>query len=177
MSDKAYNVVNADSQKPLILTCEHASALIPDSYQNLGLDADCLNTHIARDKGCRELTLSLAEQLGVTAFIGGYSRLLIDLNRQENEKELIVQSSDGIDIPANKNLSDEEKEKRLKSYYYPYHRAIDDKIETLIKQGIKPRIFPFMHSPLSSGVEVIARGMPESCLTRKILMQRTFMQK
>ena len=51
MSDKAYNVVNADSQKPLILTCEHASALIPDSYQNLGLDADCLNTHIARDKG------------------------------------------------------------------------------------------------------------------------------
>lgn len=141
MSDKAYNVVNTDSQKPLILTCEHASALIPDSYQNLGLDADCLNTHIARDKGCRELTLSLAEQLGVTAFIGGYSRLLIDLNRQENEKELIVQSSDGIDIPANKNLSDEEKEKRLKSYYYPYHRAIDDKIETLIKQGIKPRIF------------------------------------
>lgn len=35
MSDKAYNVVNADSQKPLILTCEHASALIPDSIKIL----------------------------------------------------------------------------------------------------------------------------------------------
>lgn len=141
MQNSHFKIINKDSKHSLILTCEHASNKVPDEYNNLGLENKYYDTHIARDKGCGKLTERLAEKLGVTAFIGGYSRLLVDLNRRENEEELIVKESDKITIPGNANVSPEEKEKRLSTYYRPYHQAIEDKIAKLKKAGITPRIF------------------------------------
>ncbi len=141
MQNNSFRIINKDSQKPLILTCEHASEKIPEEYNNLGLENKYYDTHIARDKGCGKLTECLAEKLGVTAFIGGYSRLLVDLNRRENEEELIVKESDKVIIPGNANISDEEKEKRLSEYYRPYHQAIENKIAELRKAGIIPQVF------------------------------------
>lgn len=139
--DKPFTIINPDSQNSLILTCEHASSAIPEQYQNLGLSAEQLDTHIARDKGCKEVTVALAKKLGCCAFLGNYSRLLIDLNRRENEAELIVEVSDNVVIPGNINITDSEKEKRIKNYYRPYYQAILNKIQTLKMQGIEPRIF------------------------------------
>ena len=34
--NKVFDVINPDSARPLILTCEHASAAIPSGYDNLG---------------------------------------------------------------------------------------------------------------------------------------------
>lgn len=141
MQNNSFRVINKDSQKPLILTCEHASEKIPEEYNNLGLENKYYDTHIARDKGCGKLTELLAQKLGVTAFIGEYSRLLVDLNRRESEEVLIVKESDKIIIPGNINISFEEKEKRLSAYYRPYHQAIENKIAELKKMGIKPQIF------------------------------------
>lgn len=134
----SFEVINPKSLQPLIVTCEHAANTIPVSYYNLGLQETLLDTHIARDKGCRELTCSLASQLGCAAFLGQFSRLLIDLNRRPDEDELIVSESDKQIIPGNQNLSPAEKHKRLIEYYYPYHQAIDDKIFQLKQHGITP---------------------------------------
>lgn len=141
MQNNNFKIINKDSKQSLILTCEHASEKIPEEYNNLGLEKKYYDTHIARDKGCGKLTELLAEKLGVTAFIGEYSRLLVDLNRRENEEELIVKESDKITIPGNADISPEEKEKRLSVYYRPYHQAIENKITELKKAGITPRIF------------------------------------
>ena len=45
--NKVFDVINPDSARPLILTCEHASAAIPSGYDNLGLSPMWLDTHIA----------------------------------------------------------------------------------------------------------------------------------
>ena len=99
--NKVFEIINPNSASGLILTCEHASSQIPESYNNLGLSADKLDTHIARDKGCKELTEVLAQKLGCTAFIAGYSRLFIDYNRRENEDSLILDESDKVLILGN----------------------------------------------------------------------------
>lgn len=177
MQNKAYTIINENSQKPLILTCEHASANIPDEYNNLGLSKEYLNTHIARDKGCKELTCSLADKLGVTAFLGNYSRLLIDLNRRENEDETIINVSDDIIIPANRNISDIEKIKRIEKFYRPYHLAIENKLKNLTNNGITPVVFS-IHSftpklkngdyrPWNAGILYIERGN----LTQRIISE------
>lgn len=138
---KVYQILNEDSLNPLILTCEHASSIIPASYRNLGLSDAALDTHIARDKGCKELTERLALKLGCTAFLAGYSRLFIDYNRRENEKSLIVDESDKVLIPGNQNLTDEERKCRITNYHRPYYNAIFKKIEHLQEKGITPKIF------------------------------------
>ena len=138
---KAYKVINAESKNQLILTCEHASNLIPEQYHNLGLPTELLDTHIARDKGCGALTEELAQRLGCCAFLAGYSRLFIDYNRRENEDSLIVAESDEVLIPGNQNITEREKKYRLNNYYRPYYQAIFNKIAELEAQGLTPRIF------------------------------------
>lgn len=138
---KVFEIINKDSLNPLILTCEHASSIIPSGYDNLGLDEKYLDTHIARDKGCGVLTPLLAQKLNATAFIAGYSRLFIDYNRRANEDSLILAESDKIIIPGNQNLSDAERQYRIKNYHQPYYQAIFAKIEDLQKKGITPKIF------------------------------------
>ena len=131
MAADVFNIVNENSEHSLILTCEHASARIPGEYCNLGLSEQALDTHIARDKGCKEVTQKLAERLGCFAVMGGYSRLLIDLNRAVDEDELIVAESDKIPVPGNRSLSAEEKEKRVSRYYRPYYAEIEKQISRL----------------------------------------------
>lgn len=135
-----YSIVNANSINSLILTCEHASSYIPKEYNNLGLNEDDLDTHIARDKGCKELTIALAQKLGCTAFLANYSRLFIDYNRREHEDSLILDESDTVLILGNQNLTKEEKEYRILNYHRPYYRAILKKIEELKSKSISPRI-------------------------------------
>ena len=100
-----------------------------------------MDTHIARDKGCRELTQKLAEKLGCFAIAGKYSRLLIDLNRKEGEEELIVKASDKVLVPGNQNLSSEEINRRIERYYRPYYAKIEKHIDALNACQIKPVVF------------------------------------
>ena len=137
----AFEIINPHSSCPLILTCEHATAKIPENYHNLGLADELLDTHIARDKGCGDLTVALAKKLGCTAFIAGYSRLFIDYNRRENEPSLILSESDKVTVPGNVNLSPEERTFRLENFHQPYYRAIFEKIKQLKSEGVTPLIF------------------------------------
>lgn len=115
----------SDPSKGLLLIADHASRAVPQTYGTLGLDAHAFERHIAYDIGVEMLTRTLAQLLNAPAVLGGFSRLLIDPNRGEDDPTLIMQLSDGAVIPGNYPLSMQERENRLNSFYRPYHSAVD----------------------------------------------------
>lgn len=122
---RSFEVINAEGQFPLVITCEHASFSLPMQYHNLGLSWADIQRHIGWDIGARSVVTALSQSLDAPAICSGYSRLLIDCNRDLNDHDLIVQESDHTAIPGNRTLSSEETEKRIDLFYRPYHEAID----------------------------------------------------
>ena len=86
-------------------------------------------SHIAYDLGAREFCLNLAKFLGQSSFLANFSRLLIDPNRAENSKELILSSSANIKIPGNLNIGIKEKNQRLETFHRKYHYHLDQFIK------------------------------------------------
>jgi predicted N-formylglutamate amidohydrolase len=111
------------------LTCEHASAALPQRYGTLGLARCDLEEHIGWDIGAARVMREVAERLRAPAVASQWSRLLVDVNRAPEDATLIVEVSDGIAIPGNRKLSAREREHRLKAFHAPYHRAVDRMIE------------------------------------------------
>src|SRR3546814_13844994 len=68
---------------------------------DLAIHPSLLNDHIALDIGVAEVAQMLTEQLGCAAILGGASRLVIDLNREEEAPGLLPLASDGHVIPGN----------------------------------------------------------------------------
>ncbi len=108
----------------IFLTADHARRDLPEEYGDLGLEKSQFDRHIAYDIGVEELTRQLAARLNAPAVLGGFSRLLIDPNRGEDDPTLIMQLSDGAVIPGNYPLTPLEREKRLDRFYRPYHDAV-----------------------------------------------------
>jgi predicted N-formylglutamate amidohydrolase len=82
-----------------------------------------MNRHISLDVGAAGLTLALAERLRATAILSGFSRLVIDPNRGEDDPTLIMRLYDGSVVPANRSLTEAEVRRRLDDLYHPYHAA------------------------------------------------------
>ena len=74
--------------------------------------------------------------------IAGFSRLLVDPNRGEDDPTLIRQLYDGTVVPANYPMAAEERERRLDRYYRPYHDAVGAMIASVAEaSGAAPFIF------------------------------------
>lgn len=121
----AFTVINLGSSSPLVLTCEHASCVVPVEYDDLGLDDEQLQEHIAWDIGAGALTEALAHRLEAPAVQSGVSRLVIDCNRDLSDHDLIVADSHGVHVPGNQRIDALERERRIREFYEPYHDAID----------------------------------------------------
>jgi len=119
-----FEIVNAKGSARLVITCDHASNRIPRSLGNLGLDEGLLARHIAWDIGCAALTRQLAAMLDAPAIIGGFSRLVIDLNRHLNDPTSIPEVSDNVRIPGNADLSRAHAAQRVEEIFVPYHNAL-----------------------------------------------------
>ena len=98
---------------------------MPAEYQGLGLRSEEIRRHIGWDIGARAVVESLSQALDAPAVCAGYSRLLIDCNRDLRDHDLIVPESDGTRVPGNQGLSEAERQKRIAWFYQPYHAAID----------------------------------------------------
>jgi predicted N-formylglutamate amidohydrolase len=116
----AVEVLNESGGSPFVLVCEHASNFIPPEYDNLGLDDADLARHIAWDIGAADVTRMLAKQLDASAFLGTYSRLLIDLNRPLHVADSIPQRSESTDIPGNLSLHAAERQRRQQLLFHPF---------------------------------------------------------
>ncbi len=109
----------------VVLTCEHASAAVPDEYANLGLAPAQLAGHIGWDIGAAVVAGELSRRLGAPAVLSAASRLLVDCNRDLGDADLIPHESHGVAIPGNAAIDAAERERRLAGFYDPYHTAID----------------------------------------------------
>jgi predicted N-formylglutamate amidohydrolase len=136
-----FELVNAAGTRPILLVCDHASRAIPRSLATLGLDAEALSKHIAWDIGAADLTLRLADRLDAPAVLAGYSRLIIDLNRQPGDPQSILGVSDGVVISGNLGLAVEEQEARAEAFHWPYHHAVDQAFARLRRSGPEPLFF------------------------------------
>lgn len=119
----------------VVVSCEHASNAVPARYRNLGLDVEILQAHIAWDIGARQVARSFARVLGCELFEGRWSRLLVDLNRSANHKKVMAESSFGIQVPGNRDLTDEERERRLSKYWHPYRTAVEAAVRDAIARS------------------------------------------
>lgn len=116
-------LVNAGAVSPLLLVCEHAGRVIPESLSGLGLSGEELDMHIAYDIGAENLARELAGRFGCTLVVQRYSRLVIDCNRPPGNAQSIPETSDQIDIPGNRKLSQEDRECREREIFEPFARA------------------------------------------------------
>lgn len=148
-----FYVVNPVAETPILLVCDHASCRFPKVLGNLGLDPFARRCHLAIDIGAGSLTERLAKQLGVTAVIAQYSRLVVDCNRQLMDPGAFLEYGDGILVPGNRNLAQADKDHRADTIYWPYHHAIDQQLQRLRAAG-PPPAFVSIHSftPVLNGV-------------------------
>ena len=146
-------VLNCDAKTPIILVCDHASRRLPASLGDMGLDPPARRCHLAVDIGAGTLTRQLAASLSVTAVLCEYSRLVIDCNRQLLDPSAFLEFGDGIVVPGNRNLRQEQKDLRANTIYWPYHRAIEGEIKRLQSLGTPPAVLA-IHSftPVMNGV-------------------------
>jgi predicted N-formylglutamate amidohydrolase len=136
-----YTCHEGDPACGLLIVCDHASNALPAEYGTLGLPQQQLERHIGYDIGAANVTRALAEQMNAPAVLSGFSRLLIDANRGDDDPTLIMRLSDGAAVPGNADYDEAERTRRIAHYYEPYHRAIDGAIDTAIDAGRPPAIF------------------------------------
>jgi predicted N-formylglutamate amidohydrolase len=133
-------VENVSGKGGVVLICEHAGQLVPESLGSLGLDAQAMSTHIAWDIGAASLARALSKELDAPLILQRYSRLVFDCNRVMKALDAIVEVSDGVEIPANQKLSSAGRQVRFDLVYTPFERAIEQVIEGCLQQGISPAI-------------------------------------
>jgi predicted N-formylglutamate amidohydrolase len=148
-----FSILNPESGKPVLLVCDHASRRFPRTLGDLGLDPLARRCHLAMDIGAESLATQLALSLGVTAVLAGYSRLVVDCNRDLLDPGAFLEFGDGIIVPGNRGLGPEQKAIRAKAIYWPYHQAIDAEIRRLAGRGFAPAVIA-IHSftPVLDGV-------------------------
>lgn len=151
---EAVEILNAAGCSPFVLTCEHASRHIPSEYQGLGLTEAEISRHIAWDIGAAEVTRRLSALLDAPAFLSGYSRLLIDLNRPIGAASSMPLRSENTDIPGNRDLKTDERARRADRMFHPFHGALATHLDERAREG-RAALIIAIHSftPVFKGAE------------------------
>jgi predicted N-formylglutamate amidohydrolase len=151
-------IVNPESNHPLLITGDHAGNSVPQAYGDLGLPPGELHRHIGWDIGVAGLARALAARISATAVLTRYTRLLIDPNRPLGEADSIPATSDGTPIAVNQDLTEDQRAARADALFWPYHRAIDMEIGRLQRLGHIPVLLA-LHS-FTPALNVGARPRP-----------------
>lgn len=127
-------------RRNLLLLCDHASNRIPPELGDLGLSPSEREQHVAWDPGAAAVADALRQRLQCPAFFGGWSRLVVDLNRAPDAGDLILFENDGIMVHGNLQLPDAERQRRIEQYHRPYHLAIQSHLLRLEHEGVLPAL-------------------------------------
>jgi predicted N-formylglutamate amidohydrolase len=145
---------------PVLICCDHASNAIPKALGKLGLPERSLSRHIAWDIGAAELARRLADRLEVQAILAGYSRLVIDCNRQFDDPTSIAELSDGEAVPGNQGLTAEQRAERARCCFWPYQNAVATALEELQQRVAQADIAP--RAAVAGPSTQDASGKPQS---------------
>lgn len=124
----------------LLLIADHASNHVPDDI-DLDVDPSLLEQHVAIDIGVEPLGRLLCTHLGMEGIFGPVSRLVIDLNREEDACGLIPIESDGFAVPGNALLDEAGRRARIERFWRPYHGGIAARVA-----ADRPRLIVSLHS-------------------------------
>jgi predicted N-formylglutamate amidohydrolase len=140
-----FELCHPSGAAPVLLTCDHASRIVPEALSRLGLTDVVLAQHIGWDIGAAAVTRLLAPMLDAPAVLAGYSRLVIDCNRPPDDPSSIPSESDSIAIPGNTALDAAARRARIATLFEPYHAAIDQQLARIGTGGRAPAVIS-MHS-------------------------------
>jgi predicted N-formylglutamate amidohydrolase len=118
--NEAFRQLGTPTPGGIVCAADHASNHVPADIA-LGIPADLLHEHIALDIGTASIAELLARDHAIPAHIASISRLVCDLNREEDAPGLVPESSDGHPIPGNLST---DREERLNRFHRPYHSAL-----------------------------------------------------
>lgn len=135
-----YGVYNPSGTSDVVLICEHASPLIPEALNGLGLPDSDQKRHIGWDIGALRVAEQLADLLDAPLFYTNYSRLVLDANRPHASEQMFPEISERTVIPGNLNLSEAEKAQRVAYFFEPFHTAIDRFLDRRLEQLQSTRI-------------------------------------
>ena len=135
-----FTTYNEHGQARVLLVADHASPFFPAAMNQLGLADWVLERHVACDLGSAMLARFLADELDAQAVLAGFSRLIVDPNRKLSDPTAFPEISDGIAIPGNLGLSDEQKALRVQSFFKPYHDTISAKLDGFFSRGVIPAL-------------------------------------
>ena len=128
-------VVNGGGRSSYVLACEHASNRLPTSVGSLGLTEAELQRHIAWDIGAEKVARLLSRLMDAPLVLQRYSRLAYDCNRPPDSADAMPEISETTHIPGNRHLSPDDKLKRTREIYRPFHATIADLLDYRAAEG------------------------------------------
>jgi predicted N-formylglutamate amidohydrolase len=131
-----FRIERPHATSPFVITCDHGGRAIPRRLASLGLGDEELATHVASDLGVAELGRCLSARLDAFVIIHNYSRLVIDPNRPPGTVDSIVTQSEHTHVRANDELTGDEIRRRQEELFHPYHRRIQDELDSRCAAGI-----------------------------------------
>ncbi|MBB3915441.1 putative N-formylglutamate amidohydrolase [Rhizobium fabae] len=143
---QSFEILSGKHDKGMVILADHAMNRLPARYERLGLPEQAFTRHIAYDIGIEGLTRQLSERLGVPAVLGGFSRLLIDPNRGEDDPTLIMKISDGAVISGNHPITPQEWDYRIETFHRPYHGAVAETIDKVANATGRAPLVLSLHS-------------------------------
>lgn len=118
---EAFRQLGTPVRGGIVCVADHASNHVPADIA-LGIPEPLIHEHIALDIGTAAIAELLANNHAIPAHIAAVSRLVCDLNREEDAPGLVPEASDGHPIPGNVGA---DREARLARFHRPYHTALD----------------------------------------------------
>lgn len=135
--NEVFRQLGTPSPSGIVCTADHASNHVPADI-DLGIPEHLLHDHIAVDIGTQAIAEILARDHAIPAHIAAVSRLVCDLNREEDAPGLVPAVSDGHPIPGNVGA---DREARLTRFHRPYHTALEQWLE-----AAEPALILSLHS-------------------------------
>ncbi|GGX51164.1 N-formylglutamate amidohydrolase [Tateyamaria omphalii] len=126
--ENVVQITRGDAASPVVLVCEHASHLIPDEFDNLGLPEAAKRSHIAWDPGAHEVASHMSQHLQAVLVESKISRLVYDCNRPPEAPDAMPARSEAFAIPGNEGLTKQDRAQRAQAFYDPFRRSLATQI-------------------------------------------------
>lgn len=122
----------------IVLVCEHASNATAAPWGDLGLSPEQQRAHIAWDPGALGVARGLARRLDAVLVHAPLSRLIYDCNRAPDQPGAMPARSEVHDIPGNRAITPQERQRRTAAIYLPFHDGLHRVIAERMARGRAP---------------------------------------
>src|SRR5688572_4406650 len=113
-----------------LITCEHGGNRVPPRYRHLfRRHRAALESHRGYDPGALALARDFAAAFDAELVYSTTSRLLVELNRSPDHRQLFSEVTGALPAP--------EREALLRRYYYPYREWVEAQVRDAAEAGTR----------------------------------------